>query len=110
MNGMTVEWAPFRMREGVTETELMDAAAAIQADFLERQDGYVRRELLRGADDTWCDLIYWRDAAAAEKAMQVALQSPSCARYFALMRGLEQEDPGTGLLHFELRRSFGAST
>ena len=108
MQGQTIEWAPFRMRAGVTEAELLEAASAIQGEFLEQQDGFVRRELLRGAGDTWCDLLYWRDAEAAQRAMEAAMQNPACARYFGMMQGVDHEDPGAGLLHFEVRRSFSA--
>jgi len=106
-NGMVVEWAPFRMAPGATESELLEAASALQSDFLERQDGFVRRELLRGPGDQWSDLLYWRDAASATRAMAEAEKSPVCARYFSLMTGVDHADPGTGLMHFEVRKSYG---
>lgn len=107
MQGAIIEWAPFRTKEGVTEEELLEASAALQTDFLERQEGFLRRELLRGANDHWCDLVYWRDDAAAKQAMEEAMKSTVCARYFALMSGVDQEDPGAGLLHFAVRQSYG---
>lgn len=106
MEGQMIEWAPFQVREGVTEEELLAASHELQSGFLERQAGFVRRELLRGPDGSWCDLVYWKDATAAKSAIAHAMESPACARYFGLMRGVEQEDPGAGLLHFEVRRTY----
>ena len=109
MEGLIVEWAPFRVRTGVTERELIEAAAAMQSDFLEIQDGYVRRELLQGADGLWCDLVYWRDDASAKAAMEQAMENAVCRAYFALMRGVDQEDPGAALLHLRVRRAYGGA-
>ena len=105
MEPMTIEWAPFRLAEGATESELLEASAALQADFLESQDGFVRRELLRGAGDQWCDLVYWRDASAAQRAMEAAAASHTCTRYFRLMAGAEEA--ANGVLHFAVRASYG---
>ena len=102
---VTVEWAPFTVAAGVTDAELLQAAAAVQADFLARQDGFLRRELLQGEGAEWCDVIHWRDPESAERAMQIAAESPVCHRYFALMV-LPEADPGAGVRHFALRASF----
>ncbi len=65
------------------------------------------RQLLRGEDGQWCDLVYWRSAEAAHQAMARAAESPVCHRYFQLMVGTGQDDPGAGVRHLVLRRSYG---
>jgi len=45
--GAVIEWAPFRLREGVTESELLEASNAIQRNFLDGRPGFLRRELAR---------------------------------------------------------------
>jgi hypothetical protein len=106
MTGMIIEWAPFRLKEGVTEAELLSRSEALQSEFLAHQDGFVRRELVRGRDGGWVDLVYWRDEAAAESVMRTAMESPTCHRYFALMDGADHADPGAGVLHFGILKSY----
>jgi hypothetical protein len=91
-DSITIEWAPFRARPGVTDDDVRAAAAAIQGEFLARQPGFLRRELLRAADGGYVDLLWWKDAASAEAAMSKVGDSPACARYFALMAG-DPSDP-----------------
>ena len=97
--GVVIEWAPFRLREGVTEAQLLEASEAIQRAFLARQAGFLHRELARGADDLWADVVHWADGAAAEAAMKAAASSRACSTYFSLMTGANGgADPGEGLL------------
>ena len=35
--GVVIEWAPFRLRVGVTDAQLLEASAAIRRDFLEER-------------------------------------------------------------------------
>lgn len=90
-----VEWAPFKVKNGVTEAQLKEAALDIQTNFLEKQDGFVRRELLRHADGSFVDLVWWRSHESASAAIAHAGQSPACARYFEIMclpEALDQND------------------
>jgi hypothetical protein len=102
-----IELAPFRLRDGVTEAALLAAADAIQRDFLARQPGFVRRDLARGEDGRWADVVYWADGASAAAAMAAAMASPSCGAYFALMLGANGgDDPGEALLHLRRVRAY----
>jgi hypothetical protein len=101
-----IEWAPFKLAPNASEEALLRAADALQTHFLAKQEGYVRRELLRKGEESWCDLIYWENAAAAERAMQHAMESEACLDYFKLMVGVDQEDPGAGLQHLTLVKSY----
>ena len=107
--GVVIEWAPFRLRDGVTDAQLLEASAAIQRDFLEGRPGFVRRELVRGSDGLWADVVYWIDLAAARDAMEAAASSPTCSRYFRLMIGASgAPDPGEGVMHLRLVRTYPA--
>lgn len=91
MSHPTVEWAPFRLAAGATIDQLLQASAALQRGFLAQQPGFVRRELLHAGGRDWVDLIVWRDRASVDAAMPLAMHSPACTAYFALM-----ELPSTG--------------
>jgi hypothetical protein len=108
MSGHVIEWAPFRLRSGVTENELLEASEALQVDFLEKQDGFVARDLLHLGGDQWADLVRWAGAAAAHRVIEAAVQSQVCHRYFQLMEGADHHDPGMGVQHFVVKRSYGS--
>ena len=69
-----VEWAPFQLNDGVSESDLINAAEKIQSEFLASQPGYVKRELLKASGEVWVDLIHWTDKESAFR--QEALARP----------------------------------
>ena len=107
-DGVVVEWAPFRLAAGADEAALLAASEAVQRDFLQHQPGWLHRELLRGADGGWADLIFWKDEASATAAMSQAGSSPVCQTYFHLMEGGDSTDAGAGVLHLHRVRVYDA--
>ncbi|WP_370305874.1 hypothetical protein [Sinimarinibacterium flocculans] len=93
-----IEWAPFRVRSGVSEAQLLASSAALQERFVARQAGFRTRELLRSADGQWVDLVRWDSREAAETAMAAVGTSAACQAYFAL---LEPSDAAGGVVLFE---------
>jgi len=85
LEDVCIEWAPFELRVGVTESDLLEAAEDLQNRFLDAQPGFVRRELLRGAERRWVDLIVWASRADADRAAARARESSACRNYFGLM-------------------------
>jgi len=103
---LTVEWAPFQLIEGVDETALLAASEALQSEFLSKQSGFIKRELVKAKDNQWVDIVYWNSLAEAEQAAANAANSPVCFKYFALMVGADHADPGAGVLHLEVAKSY----
>ena len=101
-----IEWAPFRVRPDVTEATLLDASEALQRSFLADQPGFVRRELLRGANGEWVDLVYWRDEASANAVISAVAASPACHAYFSLMENFDSADPAAGVVHLRRVRAY----
>ena len=101
-----VEWVPFQLTDGVTEDELLSASRALQDEFLAKQPGFVRHELLRSGEE-WADVVYWESREAAERAVQQAAESSVCHRYFQLMHGTNHTNPGAGVRYYERRVSYG---
>jgi hypothetical protein len=97
---VVIEWAPFKLAPGVTEEELAAASRDLQQKFLATQRGFLRRELLRGKNGDWVDLLHWADQAAADDAMKAAGESAICLAYFHLMAGADSQEAGNGVLHF----------
>jgi hypothetical protein len=103
---MVVEWAPFRLKAGVTEEHLVEVSARLQDEFLRQQRGFVRRELLKGAQGEWVDLVYWTDEESAHAVMPAIAGSPACRAYFDVMIGADPADPSGGVAHYRRMRAY----
>jgi hypothetical protein len=53
----SIEWAPFRLADGIDETTLLTASEALQREFISQQRGFIRRELLKGQANQWFDPV-----------------------------------------------------
>lgn len=87
-----VEIVLFRLREGVSHEDLLQAADALMPD-LRRMSGYIKRELLCGASGQWVDLVYWRSLNEALAAAE-QFKTLSSARPFNAMI-----EPPSRMLH-----------
>gem|GEM_PF-602417 len=84
-----LEYAPFQVRDGVTEEEFLQMSSRLEKEFLITQPGFIRRELLRKGANNWADLIYWKSEAEAKKAMKAAESNDVANRYFQLIESSE---------------------
>lgn len=98
---VVIEWAPFELIAGTDEDVLLQASEALQKEFLDSQKGFVRRELLRGKDNQWTDLVYWESMEDAAQAAKNAANNLVCHAYFRLMVVSDHDDPAAGVLHYE---------
>jgi len=98
---LIVEVAPFQLAEGIDEATLIKASDAVQTDFLSKQSGFIKRDLLKGKENQWVDIIYWNSLQDAEKAIKNAEKSRACLKYFSLLIGPDPDDPSAGVSHFE---------
>lgn len=80
-----LEWSPFRLKPGVEEATLLQISERMQRDFLSNQDGFVRRELIKGAEGAYTDLVWWESFASSQAAMKKAACSPAVKAYLAVM-------------------------
>jgi hypothetical protein len=44
----------------------------MQKDFLEKQDGFIKRALTVSEDSTWTDVVFWKDYQCAENTMKLS--------------------------------------
>jgi len=101
-----IEWAPFELAEGVSDETLLKASNTFQNEFVNAQKGFIRRELLKGKDGQWVDLIFWESKEDAEKVMENVESSDACRAFFQIMKAAAPNDPGAGVLHFEHIKSY----
>ncbi len=105
---VVVEWAPFELAAGIDEKALLQASEVLQRDFLGKQKGFIRRELLKGKDNHWVDLVYWETREDAEQAAKNAAESAVCRSYFQCMLAADHDDPAAGVLHFDCIHTYAA--
>ncbi len=101
-----IEWAPFTLKQGVTEEQLLKASRELQEGFLEQREGFLRRELLKKSDREFVDLIRWNSRQDVESAMSKAMDHPSCRKYFELMQPSDGSEAGGGMLLASLFREY----
>ena len=105
MTDQVLEWAPFRIKPEMDEASLLGASERLQRDFLAHQEGFVRRELIKGAEGAYIDLVWWSSFAASQGAMKNAARSPVCRSYAALM-DYSDRDPRDDVLLFSIVGSY----
>lgn len=67
-----VEITTFKLNLGITEKDFEQSARSMQKDFLEKQNGFIKRTLTVSEDSTWTDVVFWIDRQSAEKTMKIA--------------------------------------
>jgi len=97
-----VEWAPFKLRDEVNEAKLKSVSDQLQNEFLVKQKGFVKRELLKKGEKEWVDLVYWESQNDANNAMKSSESSTFCKAYFELMDMSNQDDNSNGVSHLKV--------
>lgn len=72
-----VEIAQFKLAAGVSEKDFLQEAEAVQKNFLEKQSGYIDRELLKDKDGQWVDILHWNSMEEAQKAAELMMGNPT---------------------------------
>lgn len=67
-----VEITTFKLNQAVTKKDFEKSARSMQKDFLEKQNGFIKRTLTVSEDSTWTDVVFWKDHESAEKTMKIA--------------------------------------
>ena len=105
-NNRIIEFAPFKLVEGVDESTLLAASDALQAEFLSQQKGFIKRDLVKSGDGRWADIAYWEDKKSVEQAMQNAPTNPAALRYFQLMVNTESNDLSVDVMLLHIAKSY----
>lgn len=101
MKNLIVEIAQFKLVAGVSEEDFLQEAEAAQKNFLEKQSGYIDRELLKGKDGQWVDILHWNSMEEAQKAAEVMMSDPATQGF------MQKIDPSSvKMLHLEQVKSW----
>ena len=83
-SAMTAKMIAYALKSGVTESEFLAASAGL-APELATLEGFIRRELLKGEDERWLDVVYWQTRENADRSEDTIQRLPACARCIAMM-------------------------
>lgn len=98
---MIVETAWFRTKAGVSEKEFLAASNMAHDGYLSKCKGFVSRELLKGADGQWVDVVHFNTHADADAAARDFPRSPSAKEFEAAI------DPATAkMMRFEIAKKY----
>ena len=80
----TVELTSFKLIEGVDEDKFIEVANKMQSSFLNDQEGFVKRTLVKG-ENGWTDIVYWKDHQSMQNAMKKAESSAEVAPFMQMI-------------------------
>lgn len=80
-----VEFATFRLKEGVTEASLLALSRRVESEFLVQQSELIVHCLLRGADGLYADLVMAPSQSLVEAYCQQWLHNEVAAEYLTLL-------------------------
>lgn len=79
-----VEVVTFKVNNGVTETQLVNAANLITPD-LEKTNGFKSRSLSYDKEEKWVDIVFWSGLKPALLASESMMKNETALKFFALI-------------------------
>jgi hypothetical protein len=82
---MHIALAPFKLKHGVAEETLLNTSDEFENLFVQKQDGILRRILVRDHDGGYADIVFFEDEKAIERVVDAEQHSDVCAAFFSIM-------------------------
>lgn len=80
---MIVETAWFKTKPGVIEKAFLAASKKAHDGYLASCKGFIHRELIKGEDGQWVDVVHFESAADADRAAKGFPKSPEAKDFEA---------------------------
>lgn len=101
--GEIMEYAPIILKDSVTEETLLTLSAVLHSDFLIKQQGFIRRMLVKTSDKEYVDIVVWYSKENADRAIEQSMQSKACENYFSCIKDLES----VNIAHYKILAEYG---
>ncbi|HKF89354.1 MAG TPA: hypothetical protein VKB85_14960 [Propionibacteriaceae bacterium] len=82
---MHIVIAPFRPKHGITEDVMLQTSDDFDEQFVRKQDGILKRILVKDGEGGYADIVFFNDAAAIDRVMEAEQNSDVCAAFLALI-------------------------
>jgi hypothetical protein len=105
-NAMYIQLASVRLEEGVDEAQLLQASEAFQRDFVSKQNGIVRRILVKAKHGGYADLVFFESKQDAERVAEAEATSEPFRALLQLFQAPDPNAPDMGVLSFEHLRTY----
>ena len=99
MKNATVKVIEYKLVPGVSEQKFLETSAALTPE-LAKLRGFIKRELHKGGNGRWRDVVYWQSRKDADQSELDIPNIPACVKCIAMMN----HDDMT-VLHFEQMQS-----
>ena len=83
-NAITV-LASIKLAAGKTEADLWAASDIFEKEFVSKEAGVVRRELVRKGGNEYLDIVQFRSKEDMEAVMEKEKTNPACNAFLAVM-------------------------
>jgi hypothetical protein len=77
--------ASIKLAEGKTKADLLTAPGIFEKEFVSKEAGVVRRELVRKGDNEYIDIVQFRSMKNMEEVMEKEKTKSACHDLFAVM-------------------------
>ncbi len=77
--------APIKLAEGISEADLLAASDKFQIEFVDKEPGVLRRELVAKPDGGYLDIVQFRSREDAMQVMEKEKTSAVCHAFFSIM-------------------------
>ncbi len=82
---MQIALAPFKLKPGVTEENLLEASQEFEREFVQKQEGILRRVLVRDDSDGYADLVFFENEEALRRVIAAEQGNEVCARFSSIL-------------------------
>lgn len=103
---MHVVLASMQLKPGVNEAQLMEASEAFQENFVKKQQGILRRILMKDGRGGYADLVFFESEEAFRRVAEAEATSEHCQALFQLMVPPDPGLPDMGLLSFQHLKTY----
>jgi hypothetical protein len=77
--------ASIKLAVGKTEADLLTASGIFEKEFVSKEAGVVRRELVRKGDNEYIDIVQFRSRKDMEEVMEKEKTNSACHDFFSVM-------------------------
>jgi hypothetical protein len=103
---MFIQLAAAKLKEGVDEAKLLEASDEFQKNFVSKQEGILRRILVRAKHGGYADLVFFESKEHADRVAQAEATSEHCLALFQLLEPTDPAAPDMGVLSFETLKTY----
>ena len=96
--------AQVELNDGIDEKTFYEASDKFQKDFVDKQTGIVKRDLLKLKEGHYADLVVFESKEDFEKISKIEESSEVCMEFFKLMK--LPENPEDDILAFEFIKTY----